>query len=190
MSVYRFISAEKARTPVSMCCELLGVSRSGYYDWINRPPSDRALSDARLLGRIEQIHAANRGVYGAPRVHAELRLAHGVRVGRKRVERLMRQAGISGLVRRGGARPRSGCPASASPTTSSRASFAPAAPDVLWVADITYLRTWEGWIYLAAIQDAYSRRIVGWAMADHMRAELVVDALQMAARAPPARDLG
>ncbi len=94
MSVYRFISAEKARTPVSVCCELLGVSRSGFYDWQRRPPSDRALSDAWLVERIKAIHAANRGVYGARRIHAELRLADGVRVGRKRVERLMRQTGI------------------------------------------------------------------------------------------------
>ena len=100
MNVYRFISAEKARTPVSTQCRLLGVSRSGYYDWAGRPPSDRALSDAWLLERIQAIHAANRGVYGARRVHAELRLAEGIRVGRKRVERLMREAAISGLVRR------------------------------------------------------------------------------------------
>ena len=100
MSVYRFISAEKARTPVSMCCRLLGVSRSGYYDWASRAPSDRALSDAWLLQRIKQIHAANRRVYGSPRIHAELRFAHGIRVGRKRVERLMRQAAISGLIPR------------------------------------------------------------------------------------------
>jgi putative transposase len=98
VSVYRFISAEKARTPVSRACELLGVSRSGLYDWQRRPPSDRAFSDARLLDCIQAIHAANRGVYGARRIHAELRLAEGIRVGRKRVERLMRQAAISGLV--------------------------------------------------------------------------------------------
>ena len=91
MSVYRFISAEKARTSVPLCCALLGVSRSGYYDWATRAPSDRALADAWLLERIKSIHAANRGVYGARRVHAELRMAEGIRVGRKRVERLMRQ---------------------------------------------------------------------------------------------------
>ena len=85
MSVYRFISAEKARTPVSMCCELLGVSRSGFYDWLRRAPSDRALSDAWLTETINAIHQANRGVYGARRIHAELRLAQGIRVGRKRV---------------------------------------------------------------------------------------------------------
>ncbi len=180
MSVYRFISAEKARTPVSMCCELLGVSRSGYYDWARRAPSDRALTDAWLVDRIQTIHADNRGVYGARRVHAELRLAEGIRVGRKRVERLMRQAAISGLVRKKRGRTTIRVPGVRVADDLVDRRFRPAAPNVLWVADITYLRTWEGWLYLAAVQDAYSRRIVGWAMADHMRAELVVDALQMA----------
>src|SRR5215210_4623306 len=100
VSIYRFISAEKARTPVSLACQWLGVSRSGYYDWATRAPSERALTDAWLTERIRRIHDAHRGVYGAPRIHADLRLAHGVRVSRKRVERLMRAAGISGLVRR------------------------------------------------------------------------------------------
>jgi hypothetical protein len=95
VSVYRFISAEKARTPVSMCCRLLGVSRSGYYDWARRVPCQRELADAWLTEKIKTIHTEHRKVYGAPRIHADLRLAHGVRVGRKRVERLMRQAGIS-----------------------------------------------------------------------------------------------
>jgi putative transposase len=97
VSVYRFISAEKARTPVSMCCVLLGVSRSGYYDWCRRAPSDRVLADAWLIEQIKRIWSENRKVYGSPRIHAELRMAAGVRVGRKRVERLMREAGISGL---------------------------------------------------------------------------------------------
>jgi putative transposase len=190
VSVYRFISAEKARTPVSMCCELLGVSRSGFYDCAKRAPSDRALSDAWLLERIKQIHATHRGVYGARRVHAELRLAEGIRVGRKRVERLMRQAGLSGLIRRKQGRTTIRVPGVRVADDLVERQFRPASPDVLWVADITYLRTWEGWLYLAAVQDAYSRRIVGWAMSDHMRAELVVDALQMAlARRGPAPGL-
>ena len=180
MSVYRFISAEKARTPVSMCCRLLGVSRSGFYDWARRAPSDRQLSDAWLLERIKRIHAANRGVYGARRVHAELGMAEGIRVGKKRVERLMRQAGISGLVRKRRGRTTIRVPGVRVADDLVDRQFRPAAQDVLWVADITYLRTWEGWLYLAAVQDAYSRRIVGWAMADHMRAELVVNALGMA----------
>jgi putative transposase len=190
VSVYRFISAEKARTPVSACCELLGVSRSGYYDWLRRPPSDRALRDAWLTERIKSIHAANRGVYGARRIHAELRLAQGIRVGRKRVERLMRQAAISGLVAKKRGRTTIRVPGVRVADDLVARNFTPAAPNVLWVADITYLRTWEGWLYLTAIQDAYSRRIVGWSMADHMRSELVVEALQMAlARRRPARGL-
>jgi putative transposase len=190
VSVYRFISAEKARTPVSTCCVLLGVSRSGFYDWLRRAPSDRALSDARLTERIKTIHAANRGVYGARRVHAELRLAEGIRVGRKRVERLMRQAGISGLVAKKQGRTTIRVPGVRVADDLVARQFTPAAPNVLWDADITYLRTWEGWLYLAAVQDAFSRQIVGWAMADHMRSELVVDALQMAlARRRPAPGL-
>ena len=180
MSVYRFISAEKARTPVSVCCRLLGVSRSGYYDWSTRPTSDRALSDVWLLEKIKAIHAANRGVYGVRRVHAELRLAEGIEVGLNRVARVMRQAGISGLIRQKRGRTTIRVPGVRVADDLVARQFRPAGPDVLWVADITYLRTWEGWIYLAAIQDAFSRRIVGWSMADHMRAELVVDALQMA----------
>ena len=100
MTVYRMISAEKASTPVSVCCRLLGVSRSGYYEWASRAPSDRALTDAWLIEKIKRIHSDHRKVYGSPRIHADLRLAHGIRVSRKRVERLMREAGISGLVRR------------------------------------------------------------------------------------------
>jgi len=182
VTVYRMISAEKASTPVSVACELIGVSRSGDDEWATRPPSDRALSDAWLLERIREIHAANRQVYGAPRVHAELRLAHGIRVSRKRVERLMRAAGLSGLIarKRGGTTIRVPGVRVADDLVERR--FRPEQPNVLWAADITYLRTWEGWLYIAAVQDAVSRRIVGWSMADQMRAELVVDALQMAAR--------
>ena len=174
------ISAEKARTPVSMSCRLLGVSRSGYYEWAANRPSARAQVDAELVERIRAIHAAHRGVYGSPRIHADLRLAHGIRVGRKRVERLMRQAGISGLVRRKRGRTTISVPGVRVADDLVEREFRPAGPNGLWVADVTYLRTWEGWLYLAAVQDAYSRAIVGWSMAEHMRAELVVDALQMA----------
>jgi putative transposase len=182
------ISAEKARTPVSVACRLLGVSRSGYYEWERRAPSDRALMDAWLTERIRAIQAAHRKVYGSPRIHAELRPADGVRIGRKRVERLMRQAGISGLQRRKRGRTTVSVPGVRVADDLVNRQFSPAAPNVLWIADVTYLRTWEGWLYLAAVQDAYSRRIVGWAMADHMRRELVIDALQMAVkrRRPPA----
>ena len=184
------ISAEKASTPVSVCCALLGVSRSGYYDWERRAPSDRALSDAWLIERIREIWAENRKVYGSPRIHADLRLRHGIRVGRKRVERLMREAGISGLQLRKRGRTTISVPGVRVADDLVERQFRPEAQNLLWIADLTYLRTWEGWLYLAAVQDAYSRRIVGWSMADHMRSELVVDALQMAvARRRPAPGL-
>jgi putative transposase len=175
------IEAEKATegVPVSRACELLGVSRSGYHKWRTRPPSDRALSDAWLAEKITEIYKANRRVYGAPRVHAELRLQYGIRVGRKRVERLMRQGGLSGLIPKKRGRTTVRVPGVRVADDLVKRQFRPDAPDVLWIADITYLRTWEGWLYLAAVQDAYSRRIVGWSMADHMRSELVVDALTM-----------
>jgi putative transposase len=180
VSCYRIVLAEKARTPVSVACELLGVSASGFYAWASRAPSDRELSDAWLIERIKQIHAEHREVYGSRRVTADLRLGHGVVVSRKRVQRLMRRAGLSGLVARKRGRTTIRVPGVRVADDLVERHFRPEAPDVLWVADITYLRTWEGWLYLAAVQDAYSRRIVGWSMADHMRSELVVDALQMA----------
>jgi putative transposase len=179
VSVFRLIAAEKANHPVSLMCRLLGVSRSGFHAWERRAPSDRQLTDAWLLEQIKQIHADNRDVYGAPRIHAELRMARGVRVGRKRVERLMRQAGISGLVPKKRGRTTVRVPGVRVADDLVQRDFKSEAPNVLWVADITYLSTWQGWLYLAAVQDAFSRRIVGWSMADHMRADLVVDALQM-----------
>jgi putative transposase len=177
--MYRLISAEKARTPVSGACEMLGVSRSGYYASASRAPSDRALSDAWLIEQIKDIHNGNRQVYGSRRIAAELRLGHGITVSRKRIQRLMRAAEISGLVarKRGGTTIRVAGVRVADDLVGRQ--FRPASPDVLWVADVTYLRTWERWLYLVAVQYAYSRRIVGWSMADHMRAELVADALQM-----------
>ena len=182
MTAYRMISAERARYPVSLQCALLGVSRSGYYDWARRAPSDRALTDAFLLEKIRSIHAENLGVYGAPRIHAELRMGHEIRVSRKRVERLMRQAGLSGLVKRKRGRTTVSVQGVRVADDLVRREFRPAAPNELWVADITYLRSWQGWLYLAAVQDTYSRRIVGWSLADHMRSELVIDALEMAVR--------
>lgn len=148
-------------------CELLGVSRSGYYEWTTRPPSDRALTDAWLTENIKEIWQEHRKVYGSPRIHADLRMAHDVRVGRKRVERLMRQAQISGLVERRFKRTTVRVPGVRVADDLVEHQFRPDAPNVLWVADVTYLRSWEGWIYLAAVQDTYSRRIVGWAMAEH-----------------------
>ncbi len=179
MSCYRIVLAEKARTPVCVACGLLGVSTSGFYTWAARAPSDRALSDAWLVEKIKQVHAENRGVYGSRRVTAELRMGEGVVVSRKRVQRLMRAAGLSGLTKVKRGRTTIRVPGVRVADDLVERRFRPAAPDVLWVADITYLRTWEGWVYLAAVQDAFSRRIVGWSMADHMRSELVVDALEM-----------
>lgn len=179
MSVYRIISAERASFPVSVMCEVLGVSRSGFHGWESRVPSDRALSDTWLTERIKEIHERARGVYGSRRVQAELRLGQGIEVSRKRVQRLMRAAGISGLVRVKRGKTTIRVPGVRVADDLVERQFSPAAPNVLWVADITYLRSWEGWLYLAAVQDAFSRMIVGWAMAEHMRAELVVDALKM-----------
>jgi putative transposase len=180
VSAFGFIEAEKDRHPISVMCRMLGVSRSGYHAWRHRAPSDRQLTDAWLLELIGQIHSDNRGVYGAPRVHAELRLAHGICVGRKRVERLMRAAGLSGLIPKRRGRTTIRVPGVRVADDLVQRRFRPTVPNVLWVADVTYLRTWEGWLYLAAVQDAFSRRIVGWSMADHMRTGLVVDALNMA----------
>jgi putative transposase len=178
--VFSFIAAEKANYPVAVMCRALGVNRTSFHDWERRPPSDRTLTDAWLTEKIKQIHEASRGVYGAPRIHAQLRMGHGIRVGRKRVERLMRAAGISGLAprKRGRTTIRVAGVRVADDLVERR--FRPPAPNLVWLADITYLRSWEGWLYLAAVQDAYSRAIVGWSMAEHVRAELVVDALKMA----------
>jgi putative transposase len=178
--IFRFIAAERADHSIKTMCRVLGVSRSGFHAWAKRDLSARALEDERLTGRIREIHRLNRKVYGSPRIHAELRMAEGVRVGRKRVERLMRQAGISGMVRRKRGRTTISVPGVRVCEDLVDRAFLARAPNRLWVADITYLRTWEGWLYLVAVQDLYSRRIVGWSMADHMRAELVTDALQMA----------
>jgi putative transposase len=183
VTVYRIISAEKALgVSVSLMCQLLGVSRSGYYEWSTRAPSDRELTDAWLTERIKAIWSENREVYGAPRIHAELRMAHGINVGRKRVERLMQRAGISGLQVRKRGRTTVRVQGVRVADDLVERQFRPEQPDVLWIADFSYLRTWEGWLYLAAVQDAFSRRIVGWSMADHMREELVINALKMAVR--------
>ena len=188
--IFGFIAAKKAEHPIKTMFRVLGVSRSGFHAWQRRGPSARWREDERLLERIREIHAENRGVYGSPRIHAELVLGDGVRVGRKRVERLMRQAGLSGLVARKRGKTTIRVPGVWVCEDLVDRAFLAAAPDRLWVADITYLRTWEGWLYLVAVQDVFSRRIVGWSMADHMRTELVTDALQMAlARRRPAPGL-
>ncbi|MGZ6589865.1 MAG: IS3 family transposase [Solirubrobacteraceae bacterium] len=161
-------------------CRALGVNRTSFHDWVGRAPSDRALTDAFLIEKIEAIHAASDGTYGVRRVHAELRLAHGVRVGRKRVERLMRTAGISGLVPRKRRCTTVRLPGVRVASDLVERDFHPTAPNQTWSADITYISTWEGFLYLAHVQDLFSRLIVGWSMADHLRAELAIDALEMA----------
>lgn len=166
---------------VGMACRALGVSRSGFYAWATRGPSPRAGQDAALMARIQTIHAVSRGTYGAPRIHADLR-AQGIRVGCKRVARLMRAHAVRGVSRRKWTtttvRDRT---AAAAPDLVNR-DFAADGPNRLWVADITYIPTWGPFLYLAVVLDVWSRRVVGWAMATHLRTELVEAALGMAVR--------
>lgn len=182
MSTYRLIDAEKANYSVSMLCEVLKVSRSGYYDWKERPPSRRDRENANLTERIREVHHRSRGTYGYPRVHAELR-ALGVHCSRKRVARLMRKDGLRGCMRgrRRKHTTRQDPLAIPAPDLVER-NFVAMAPNKLWTADITYLPTDEGFLYLAFILDVYSRKVVGWSMANHLRSELVAAALEMAVR--------
>ena len=180
MTIFRFIAAKKAEHSIKIMCRVLEVSRSGFHAWAAREPSARAVADAALSERIAEIHGESRTTYGSPRVHAELRLADGVRVGRKRVERLMRLAGLSGQVKRRRGKTTIRVQGVRTAPDLVERDFNPTTINRLWAADITYIRTWEGWLYLASVMDCYSRRIVGWAIADHLRAELVVDALEMA----------
>jgi len=173
------MTANQAMFPIQTMCKSFGVSRAGYYAWLGRQPSTRSRADADLTERIKAIHKASRETYGAPRIHAEL-IDEGVYVGRKRVERLMKAAGIAGVSRRKAAR-----------TTFRDERIRPALdlvdrnfhaerPNQLWVADITYVPTWAGFLYLAVVLDAFSRRIVGWAMGHDLKTQLVLDALNMA----------
>jgi putative transposase len=180
VSLYRLIDEERGRQPVSRLCRTLGVTRSGFYDWQQRPLSDRVLSDLLLAERIRQIFAESRETYGSPRVHAELRLGHGIKVGEKRVARLMRQAGLVSVR----AKKRKGSTTRATehplaPDLVER-DFAVDEPDRLWVADFTQLTTWQGVAYLAVIADAYSRLCLGWSVRPDKTVELVLEALDMA----------
>ena len=186
--IYTFIARACTDLPVSACCRVMKVSTSGFYAWQAHPVRSKDLDDAYLSDTIVDIWTMSRRSYGAPRVHAELKLGLDVRCSRKRVERLMRQAGVAGIHRRR----RGGCTrrdlhAEPSDDLVKRA-FDPAEPDRLWVMDVTEHPTGNGKAYLAVVLDAFSRRVVGWSIADHMRSELVVDALQMAIwrRRPPA----
>jgi putative transposase len=172
------VSDHQADYPIATMCRLLGVSSSGYHAWVKRQPSRRAETNAALTADIRAAHAASRGTYGAPRIHAEL-AANGIRVGRKRVARLMRQAGVAGVSRRRFVTTTVRGDRRQAPDLVDR-DFTAEGPDRLWVADITYIPTWTGFLYLAVVLDAYSRRIVGWSMATTLASQLVLDALDMA----------
>ena len=177
--MYAFVEREKANEPVARLCRVLGVSPSGYYAWRTRRPSARAQEDAVLTEQIVRIHQESRGTYGAPRIHAEL-AAGGTHCGRKRVARLMRAAQVVGCHRRQHVVTTQREPRVPAAPDQVRRQFTASAPNQLWTADITYVPTWAGFLYLAVVLDVFSRRIVGWAMADHLRTELVLNALEMA----------
>jgi len=182
--MYPFIEAEKAEQHnVAKACELLEVSRSAFYGWHQHPPSARQLADEQLGERIEAIFDASRGTYGWPRVHRALR-DEGVHASRKRVARIMRQKGLIGRCRRRWTKTTISDPETSAVDLLKRA-FGPGTVELdrVYVSDITYIWTWEGWLYLATVIDLASRRVVGWSMADHMRTELVADALRMAVAA-------
>ena len=182
MSRYRFIAAEKVSTQaVRPACAVLEVSRSAYYQWRTQPCSPRHREDAELGARIATIHQESRGTYGVPRVQDQLR-RDGVACGKQRVARLMAEQGVSGRLTRRSKRTTLADPA-VRPMAADlvQRAFTPAgALNRVWVGDITYLRTWEGWCYLATVLDLASRRVVGFAVADHMRTSLIAEALKMA----------
>ena len=190
MNLWPFIEVEEAgRHSVKRACELLKVSRAAYYVQRKHIPSRRALDDAELTARIKEIHAGSKGTYGAPRIHAQLR-REGVCCAKKRVARLMVRAGLAGRCPRRWRKTTVGDP-DAEPRAVDliKRIFGPdTALDTRWCGDVTYIATWEGWAYLATVIDLASRRVVGWALADHMRTDLVADALRMACaqRRPPA----
>jgi putative transposase len=179
MSHSRCIQGEQAAYPITLLCRVLDVARSAYYAWARRGASARATADEALTDQISAAYARSRRTSGAPRVHAELR-AQGVRCARKRVARLMRAAGLVGCHRRRRARTTVADPAHTPAPNLVARDFAAAGPDRLWLGDSTSVATREGWLYLAVLLDAPSRRVVGWAMADHLRTELALDALTMA----------
>lgn len=181
MTVWPFIEAEQAEAhSVQRACELLEVSRAAYYEHRKHLPSQRELSDAELTERIKDIHATSKGTYGSPRVHAELR-NEGFHVGKKRVARLMVKAGLEGRCKKRWRKTTIVDPEAERVLDLIRREFGPGVEvDRRYVGDITYIATWEGWAYLATVIDLASRKVVGWALADHMRTDLVVDALDMA----------
>jgi putative transposase len=176
---FQFIAAHQRAYPVWRMCRMLGVSASGYYAWRSRPLSLRQSQDATLLTEIRRAHERSRQTYGSPRIHAELR-AQGHRWNHKRIERLMRQYGIRARRARRFRRTTEVLPSLPVAPNRLNQEFRASSPNQVWTADITYLDTAEGWLYLATVLDLYSRRIVGWAMAEHLETSLVRDALQMA----------
>ena len=173
------MKANQAEFPIRTMCRVLGVSPSGYYEWRDRPPSARARTDTALLERIERHHLASRCTYGSPRILTDL-ADEGVRVGRKRVARLMRRAGLVGVSRRKFCRTTQRDRDDRVAPDLVERQFKAGGPNELWVADITYVPTWAGFLYLAVVLDVWSRRVVGWSMATHLRTELVLTALEMA----------
>ena len=171
--------ANQAEFRIATMARVLGVSPSGFYAWRQRERSAREASDEALSARVRAIHQRSRGTYGAPRIHAEL-AAEGTPVSRKRVARVMREAGLAGVSRRKGPRTTCRAPKARPAPDLVERRFEAEGPDRLWVADITYIPSAAGFLYLAVVLDVFSRRVVGWAMADHLRTELVLDALDMA----------
>jgi transposase InsO family protein len=188
VKVQPFIEAEKvAGRSVKRCCELLEVSRAAFYERLDGTPSAKEQSDAELTEQIRSVHDESKGTYGSPRVHHEL-LHRGTTCGRRRVRRLMRRAGLEGRCKKRWRKTTVPDPAAEAARDLIQRHFGPCQElDRRYVGDITYVMTWEGWAYLATVIDLASRRVVGWALADHMRTELVEDALQMAfaQRRPP-----
>jgi putative transposase len=185
---FRLVDQERAHHAVSVLCSVLKVTRQGYYAWKRRQPSARRRRDDELKADILALYAKSRDTYGAPRIKDRLRIDHGIRIGQKRAARLMRELGIQGTGK-GQRRVRTTIPdqrAAAAPDHVGR-DFTATGPDQKWVADITYIPTHQGWLFLAAVSDCYSRRIVGWSMRDTLEAELVADAIAMAVarRQPP-----
>ena len=174
------MKVNQAIYPVRILCRLLNLSKSGYYAWNERPPSERARVDAALTVTIRNIHDRSRHAYGSPMIHAELADDHGIRVGRKRVARLMRLAHLCGVSARPAVVTTWATPGAETPSDLVERRFYAEAPNRLWVADATYVPTWAGFLFLAVVLDVFSRKIVGWAMANHLRTELMLAALDMA----------
>ncbi len=188
MRTYRLVDQERAHHAVSLLCSVLAVSRQAYYAWRSRPPSTRELRDIELKALIIEVFDESRRTYGAPRIAKTLRRKRGQPVATKRIARLMGELGLQGLSRGGKGRGTTVQDPAARPAPDLlERDFTAAAPNLVWVADITYVRCFDGWLYLAIVMDLFSRKIVGWSMRASLEAEIVSDALAMAvARRRPA----